>query len=355
MAFNITLNKQQETDLYESYSPKYCDATKELQRIIDKPITKKFTFEKKQMVFARELILAEKRGCKFRQTDGKIFRVELLGKKALVPIQFQVKGKSITWYVGHPDQKDITTQTFRDEVYKSAAIAHLGVDKHCTKYLRGTNSLHVKLMHTHESEAGMNHNHYRVEDRADVSVKDVAQHIFGFAAAQSELGLLDKQGEEKFLSFKEAKSILESYIKFEAEYNHVGEAKVVEIDGLKVNLPEASQSKKDTYLKDNPNMKLTFLDKYEYVLFKNEQDPCKAIDPELPVVEKLEKIKHAMRGLRSEHANTRQMTNSTLVNNPNVVKNDDVLVTENNQVTTSKMRTVEEKWKLISSAVYLKL
>jgi hypothetical protein len=75
-------------------------------------------------------------------------------------------------------------------------------------------------------------------------------------------------------------------------------------------------------------MKFTPQDTFEYLRHKGEQGVCKAIPQGLSLEGRQHAAKKTMRGLRSEFANTRQMGNSVLEDNPNVVANDDGLGAE---------------------------
>lgn len=221
-----------------------------------------------------------------------------------VPIKFQVKGGTITWYFISP--LDATRQEFRDELYQSAALGHLKVDGHCEKYWRGTNSLHVKKMHTKLEEAETNHNHYRLENDRDYSPITVTQHLFGLVEAQQEMGLFeDKTKIEKFLSLEEALEISHQYNLFWTEMNHVGAAHVAKVGAKTLHLPARKESLMSRY-KQLPEHTFTPEDIAEWEANRDKEEPCRAISPLSPLQERLQGVKAGMRGIGSELAHTRQ-------------------------------------------------
>lgn len=144
-------------------------------------------------------------------TEGKFYEVTPAGYKPTTP-KIQVKEGTITWYfsgVGH----DESTQEFRDQIFRTAALGHLLVDGACSKYYRGTNAMHVKRMHTSENESASNHNHYRVEDNF-VTASQFAEHLQGFLKAQEAYKI-----PEKFLDKEEAEELISEYQEYEKHMN----------------------------------------------------------------------------------------------------------------------------------------
>ena len=313
MSFTIKLGRVQTTSFWTSKGKNASVAADRLQELFNKGQSAEYQAARAKY---------EESGLQFRLTKGKVFQISDTGKKGEVPIQFQVKGGTITWYIDAP--MDETKQSFRDEVYRSAAIAHLTVDNHCERYYRGTNSLHVKKMHTHENEAAKNHNHYRVIDGKDVSSQDVAQHLTAFVQAQKKLDLVTKTGREKFLDAKEAQQIITAFRIHELVVMHKGPKKTAIVDGSTCVLPDRpSQSIREEY-KAHPDQKFTKEDDEEWAANKSSEEPCRSISVgELGLEDLLEQIKASMRGIGSEKANTRQMEGSAHAVISTVVPMDD--------------------------------
>ncbi len=227
----------------------------------------------------------------------------------------------MTWYIVAP--MDETHQSFRDEVYQSAAIGHLKVDNHCERYWRGTNSFHVKKMHTSENESQFNHNHYRVRDDRDITPIDVEQHLMGFVEAQRTLGLVDGPT-EKFLTTEEASQIVTDFKIYHTVVNHEGPAIPSQtIDGIEFSLPERDISILTAY-KNSPDQVFTEEDIKEWEENRHKEEPCVGIRPDMPLVELLIAVQDGMRGLGSELAQTRQVAGSKLKAHAAVVIKDDV-------------------------------
>jgi hypothetical protein len=193
---------------------------------------------------------------------------------------------------------DETTQTFRDELYSSAAIGHLKVEKHCERYYRGTNSLHVKKMHTNEAESGFNHNHYRVSE-GDVTPADVLQHLIGVVEAQRDLKIVGDDSKEKFLDRNEALVIANLFAR------HVEDLS------------------KRTSLVPSPDDEFTPEDIAEWESSRHLEEPCRSIEPSVSLAEKLVLVRDSMRGIGSELAHTRQMAGSVYGTSKIVVEMDD--------------------------------
>jgi hypothetical protein len=177
------------------------DAAKELQNLLDTAKNGDYTeLNKRINSYMKDDHF-------FRLTEGKFYEVKP-GDYKPVNVKIQVKEGTITWYfanVGH----DETTQEFRNQVFRTAALGHLLVPGACAKYYRGTNSMHLKRMHTSEEEAMMNHNHYRVHDD-HISVSQFSQHLKGFLEAERAYGI-----ENKFLNEEEAKVLIAEYANFD--------------------------------------------------------------------------------------------------------------------------------------------
>jgi hypothetical protein len=313
MSFEITLNRMQLTNLWKSEGPEKSPMAARLQELFDTGMTEKYDLEKKAM---------EEGGAKFRLTRGKVFQISDSDEMITVPIVFQVKGGCLTWYIQGP--MDETHQEFRDEVYGAAGLGHLGVEGHCEKYWRGTNSLHVKKMHTSEAESGFNHNHYRMGDR-DVDPKAVYQHLYGFVKAQEDLGLIEESsGRAKFLDRVEADEIYRKFERFWVESTHVGPATTINLNGEDLHLPAREESLVDMF-KKSPGQVLTPEDIAEWEANRAKEEPCLVIKDweSLSVRERLKAIAEGMRGLGSEFAQTRQMAGSKYETHSSVVKRDD--------------------------------
>jgi hypothetical protein len=300
--------------LWTSMGPEEDKEVKHLQELFDKNLSKEYDETLKKY--------GEK--SQFRLTDGKVFKIIDQGKKMNVRIMLQVMGGTINWYFVSP--KDETHQSERDELYGAAALGHLEVENHCEKYWRGTNSLHVKKMHTMEKEAGWNHNHYRLGDDKLVDAKDLEQHLMGVVHAQNQMGLVSN-GVEKFLTEKEAGEILHKFKVHLAKVNHVGQATVVKIDNEEVTLNERKISKLEEFNSQEDRI-LTEEDKMEWEEHQHEENPCKSIDPNLQLKEKFVAIQKGMRGLGAELASTRQMANSANATIKTVVAKNDKKIEE---------------------------
>lgn len=304
------------TKIWDSHDPEESPLAKKLQALFDQGLNERYDLELNSMKEA---------GAKFRMTDGRVFEIIDANNTLSVNIKFQVKGGTLTWYILAP--KDETHQSFRDEVYAAAGLAHHEVTNHCEKYWRGTNSLHVKLMHTKEEEAGFNHNHYRMKD-CHADPQAVYEHLFGFVKAQQDLGLKHADGTEKFLTEQEALQIYQNFEKFWFVSRHVGPAKTIKLNDEMVYLEAKDISDVDAY-KKTPEQLFTKEDLEEWETNKHKQDPC-TTDYEdwdkFTVSERLALISAGMRGLGSELAQTRQLAGSKYATHATVVAKDDVIV-----------------------------
>ena len=99
-----------------------------------------------------------------------------------ISIKFKVKGGVITWLFGTPKDEDETCQEFRDILYATAADAHEQVEFGCDKYYRGSDTYHIKKMHSCAYEVNFNHNHYRMTHGKDITPKEVSEHLRAFLA-----------------------------------------------------------------------------------------------------------------------------------------------------------------------------
>ncbi len=130
---------------------------------------------------------------------------------------------TINWLVLGEMNKD--SQKFRDEIYVCASRAHNTLERGCGKYYRGTNSVHVKRLHSDPFESMYNHNHYPLgglkgadfDARTfpdDVTPEEFTQHVLAFAKADKEM----HGGIPRFLTEFDARRIAEEFRK-----NHVKE------------------------------------------------------------------------------------------------------------------------------------
>lgn len=209
MTFRIDLTKTQRTKKWTSKADTpYAEA---LQAAYDAEDS--VGYQRLLSQFRAEI--AEKEGADakarhdFRLTDGKIYEITDEGEAIDARINLMVKGSSITWSFQTP--KDETHQSFRDEIFKTAAIAHQCVEHGCETYYRGSNAYHIKKMHTHEFEANFNHNHYRLVNDMPVTPSDLEEHLRAFYS--QELG-------KKYLSGpQEVDEILNVYKVFWSEFD----------------------------------------------------------------------------------------------------------------------------------------
>jgi hypothetical protein len=116
-------------------------------------------------------------GEKFRLTKGIVYEMKDEEETVKVKIALQVKGGSLTWYFWAPGAMDQYPQEFRDQLYNAAALAHKEVKNGCDYYYRGSNAVHIKLMHHLETESNHNHNHYRLMTGMHYTPEDFRQHL----------------------------------------------------------------------------------------------------------------------------------------------------------------------------------
>ncbi len=316
MTFEITLSRPITAELWNSVGADKSDGAKLLQSLFDAGKEKAYEAEKGK--------LENEQGKIFRKTNGKVFELFKGENTTKVFIKFQVKLGTITWYVMGP--KDETYQSFRDELYHSAGIGHMSkVENHCQAYWRGTNSFHLKKMHTDEDEDNYNHNHYRVENDMDINPDHVFKHLTGMVEAQREMGLVDENGNsEKFVTMGDVAEISHKFNVHWAKVNHVGDAKAIRIGNEIVHLPQRSISILSEY-KESRASKLTEEDIKEWQANRHREEPCRemTITKDMTIAKKREVAAKGSRGIGSELAETRQLDWSTrLVNNTVVVKDD---------------------------------
>jgi hypothetical protein len=200
MPFEIELLKQQITNKWTLEQTK---EALELQNLLDKDDRSGYG------VRLIELSQASNGAHEFTRIKGKIFEFLNKNEKIEVSIKFQVKKSVITWSFNAP--KDITFQSFRDQVFNTAAIAHSCVDNSCETYYRGTDHLHIREMHSCEEEARFNHNHYRTADGGHVTPIEVYQHLVAFYA--------QKEGRQFITSIEERDDIILKYALYWADFN----------------------------------------------------------------------------------------------------------------------------------------
>ena len=237
--FEVQLSRVQIAKVWRSEGLETSPKAAKLQALFDQGMSRQYEAQKE--FYEKQ----ENGGSKFRLTGGKVFELFASEKTIEVPIRFQVKGGTMTWYFIAP--KDETHQSWRDELYMAAGIGHLRVNKHCEKYWRGSNSLHLKKMHTRESEDELNHNHYRLENDIDAAPMHVWQHLSGFVEAQREIDEARKLGSlalsaegpltDKFLNAEEAREISRLFNIWWTKANHVGKAREIDIEEVHLFLP----------------------------------------------------------------------------------------------------------------------
>lgn len=194
----------------------------------------------------------------FRRTKGEVYEMRDEGEKIEIRIALQVKSHSLTWYFWKPGAMDQYPQEFRDILYNSAAQAHREVENGCDLYYRGSNSVHVKLMHHLESESGHNHNHYRLKNNQMYTPYDFNQHLNA---------LKKTEAYAQFFNEDEIEQLQEDFAAFYTKWY----AKIE--DGF---------SKHEEYLA-HPSQQLNSGDVIELMLFGHQQEPCRISVDELNV------------------------------------------------------------------------
>jgi hypothetical protein len=250
--FFILLNKKHTVPFMHSFKS---DESEELQLLVA-------TGNKKE--YRKKVDEYKEAGRTFRLTKGKVFETAYenvergLKKETIdVHIALQVKGHSLTWYFWTKGEyMDQYPQEFRDKLYNAAAIAHQDVVNGCDMYYRGSNAVHIKLMHHHEKESNRNHNHYRLRDNKSYTPEDFNQH----------LRALEKSSIH--LTFFEKGEIDELCEKFKVHY----------LDWTKKEAEE--QSQEEVYF-TQPSQQLDVIDILELGLFGGMQEPCRLKPDEL--------------------------------------------------------------------------
>ncbi|MCH9757101.1 MAG: hypothetical protein K0U37_07930 [Gammaproteobacteria bacterium] len=218
------------------------DHARELQRLVD--ANDNAGYESKRLEF-------EEAGEEFRLTKGIVFESRHEGEEMEVEIAVQVKGTSLTWYFWTPDGgMDEYPQEFRNKLYNAAAECHRSVENGCDLYYRGSNSVHIKLMHHQETESNNNHNHYRLKNNQHYQPHDFNQHMRAFT------------GHEMHDTFFEAGEVDALCSEF-AAFHQVWTAEQEDAPSLS----EQYQSE--------PEQKLTLGDTAEIRIFGHQQEPCR--------------------------------------------------------------------------------
>ena len=298
----------------------------ELQTVLDSNPT---MFERRKIELLEEL----QPGRSFRLTKGKVYETWDAGETIDVKVAVQVKGHSLTWYFWVQDGMDQYPQAFRDKLYNAAAEAHKHVSNGCDLYYRGSNAVHVKLMHHVETESNHNHNHYRLRDNVAYKPADFNEHMEALKGSQIH---------DEFFEEGEIDELCEAFSDFYAKWT------------VKVgNEP----SLEEQYFME-PAQQLEKADLLELKSFGAQQEPCRISEHELKVdynaarkeIERIvssddpEKLKALLakveqeyqdflayrkiggsRGLNSKIASTRQIKNSANPVISSVVGMDDTL------------------------------
>lgn len=219
----------------------------------------KVTYRKKIEEYKEE-------GRSFRLTKGQVYETHYetdeqgLFKNTIdVHVAVQVKGHSLTWYFWtKAEHMDQYPQEFRDELYDAAALAHKEVQNGCDMYYRGSNAVHIKLMHHDESESNRNHNHYRLKDNKSYTPEDFNQHMQALANSKIHL---------KFFAEGEIEKLCNKFAEYYVEWTKK---------------EEGSLSLEESYFSD-PKQLLKFADIVELQLFGGMQEPCRLNIDELQV------------------------------------------------------------------------
>ncbi|QEY50615.1 hypothetical protein [Legionella longbeachae] len=194
----------------------------------------------------------------FRRTKGEVYEMFDEGKEIEIRIALQVKAHSLTWYFWKPGVMDQYPQEFRDILYHAAAQAHKKVTNGCDLYYRGSNSVHLKLMHHLEIESLHNHNHYRLKNNQPYTPEDFNQHMEA---------LKETEAFAQFFNEGEIEKIEERFAQFYADWH-------IKLEG--------SLSKHEEYMQD-PSQRLNTGDVIELMLFGHQQEPCRINVSELTI------------------------------------------------------------------------
>ncbi|MFJ1269068.1 hypothetical protein ACD661_10905 [Legionella lytica] len=202
-------------------------------------------------------------GRTFRLTKGQVYETAYenstqgLEKKNIpVRVALQVKGHSLTWYFWADGYMDQYPQEFRDELYNAAAIAHQKVSNGCDMYYRGSNAVHIKLMHHLEGESNHNHNHYRLRDNKSYTPEDFNQHM---------LALKDSSVHLKFFKEGEIEKLCMTFNEYYLKWTN----------------KEAEKPSKEEKYFSQPSQQLDVVDLLELGLFGGMQEPCRLRTDEL--------------------------------------------------------------------------
>lgn len=187
----------------------------------------------------------------FRLTKGVVYEMKDEGEEVTVTIALQVKGSSLTWYFWAPDAMDQYSQEFRDELYKAAAQAHKKVTDGCDLYYRGSNAVHIKLMHHLEGESNHNHNHYRLKNGKHYTPEDFNEHL---------LALADSEIHDKFFEKGEIEILCQKFKKFYEKWTAKAD--------------DQQPSEEEQYF-SSPEQQLEAEDIIELNMFGSMQEPCR--------------------------------------------------------------------------------
>ncbi len=277
--FEVTLDRKPEAELWKLQQNKDTEKLQNLFNLATQYKDDKVKCSKYINEYQATLDQLQSDGKReFTLTKGKVSELveDPAHKTMKVPIKIQIKEGVLTWYFEAP--MDQTTQSFRDEVFLAAGLAQVNVDHARFRYLRGTNSLHVKKMHTQEAESLMNHNHYILDKGEDFTPERVKQHLNSFVQAERELtkkgyiqNASSEVGKEKFLNQAEADAIVKKY---EEHWNKITKTfdtvKVKQLDNptdgwtTQVGVSELEEKK------ELGQKRLTKEDRNEWVKYNNE-------------------------------------------------------------------------------------
>lgn len=196
---------------------------------------------------------------KFRLTKGIVYEMKDEGEKVTVTIALQVKGSSLTWYFWAPDAMDQYPQEFRDELYNAAAQAHKKVTDGCDLYYRGSNAVHIKLMHHLEGESNHNHNHYRLKDGKHYTPEDFNEHLHALA---------DSEIHDKFFEKGEIEILCDKFKEFYVRWTAKAD--------------DQQPSEEEEYFSSS-SQQLEAEDIIELDMFGSMQEPCRISASELTI------------------------------------------------------------------------
>ncbi|KTC93603.1 hypothetical protein [Legionella cincinnatiensis] len=252
--FFILLEKTQRTTLYTSYTGDEEDYINKNDGVLKQLQT----YVKAGNEDAYNELVNKFPGRIFRRTKGEVYEMFDEGKEIEIRIALQVKAHSLTWYFWKPGVMDQYPQRFRDILYHSAAQAHRKVTNGCDLYYRGSNSVHLKLMHHLEIESLHNHNHYRLKNNQPYTPEDFNQHMEA---------LKETEAFTQFFNVGEIEKIEERFAQFYADWH---------------TKTEGGLSKHEEYMQD-PSQRLNTGDVIELMLFGYQQEPCRINVRELTI------------------------------------------------------------------------